>query len=195
MQISGYTVSEARTAFAALLRRARKRTLTPGEKQALTRLGLRLRQLKKRSNPAHDPDRKPPAYIKRFSNRLEVFTYVDGRLVPLTEFPPDEMNSAHAWAKRNGYVPISVNWGPADNRGRGSRGPARNPRRRPARAARGAIVHSSASLKRRGAVRIGKVTEIRYVRDVGRKPGFYRHTFTDKHASVWTMPDGSIVIR
>jgi hypothetical protein len=45
-----------------------------------------------------------------------------------------------------------------------------------------------------GAVRIGRVLEIRYHRDKGRHPGHYKHTFTS-NASVWTMPDGSIVIR
>lgn len=44
-----------------------------------------------------------------------------------------------------------------------------------------------------GAVRIGRVLEVRYHRDRGRLPGLYKHVFK-KRASVWTMPDGSVVI-
>lgn len=46
---------------------------------------------------------------------------------------------------------------------------------------------------RRG-VRIGRIVEIRYEREIGGKPGFYKHVFRAP-ASVYCMPDGSIEIR
>lgn len=50
------------------------------------------------------------------------------------------------------------------------------------------------SFNPRGGRRVGRIVEIRYERDWGRQPGFYKHVFRVP-ASLYRLPDNSILIR
>ena len=70
-----------------------------------------------------------------------------------------------------------------------------NPRRRRLdpvgeRQRRGMAVNPSRSRM----VRIGRALEVRYKRDIGRKPGYYKHEIRSRKAGVYTIPPGWVYV-
>jgi hypothetical protein len=43
-------------------------------------------------------------------------------------------------------------------------------------------------------VRIGRAVEVRYRRDIGRKPGYYKHEIRSRNAGVYTIPPGWVYV-
>jgi hypothetical protein len=42
--------------------------------------------------------------------------------------------------------------------------------------------------------RIGRAMEVRYRRDIGRKPGYYKHEIESRRAGVYTIPAGWVYV-
>lgn len=42
--------------------------------------------------------------------------------------------------------------------------------------------------------RIGRAVEVRYRRDIGRQPGYYKHTIKSRKAGVFTIPPGWVYV-
>lgn len=156
------SLANARQLFARLMRVSRARALSPSERAQLRRVSQILRADRKagrRNRPPRSPDEKT------FVKFLESKGYLPSSLRPdivkeLFRKRPALRREYQEWLKGGSLIDRPTLF---SNKTR---------RRRPARRAK-----PNACANPRGLVRMGKLVEIRYERDFGRKRGFYKHGF------------------
>lgn len=196
------TIQEsAKRVFADLMQMARRRTLTASEKEQLSRARQYLRQHAKPRRNASQPGTitggtsiasgyvirwAPGSYSQMFLKQESAERYLKraakpGKVIyvePGYDFRNPRKKLTRRKARRILHEGIA-------------QGRALTERQRKFFGARAS---GYPRVNRKRPIRIGKIVELRYRRDVGLKKGFYKHTFRSG-ASVYVMPDGSVTIR
>ena len=181
------TLPEARRVFGALMKKARMGHLTERDRLQLTQA----RQLLRRSKR---PAMNPVARKDRFSLYVQDTT---GQSTFRGEFfsLPKAKKAALSFARSASYPLVEI-YGQGgrivwSSRGRLAKNPSRRRRRLDPvgeRQRRGMALNPSRM------VRIGRALEVRYKRDIGRKPGYYKHEIRSRKAGVYTIPPGWVYV-
>lgn len=174
-------VQQAKKYFAHLMKISRERPLTTIERERLKRASQIIRYSSRRTasgNPKRsrrNPKRKvisfrqlPMDALFRFEPDAGMYGGQTWRKVGKEEFRlPSEDEQAKLYRRRS-FVILPHAKVSLIETGSLFAGPLFDNRRRPRKNVPG------------GAIRLGKVVEIRYERDHGAKPGFYKHTFKQR---------------
>lgn len=191
------TAATARDTFRDLMQTAQRRKLTESERVRLSKARQMLRRAKR---PAMNRTRRNP---KRSAAKTHVHYFVQAR----DYGDPNRMLYWAGWGwtgKRAGAKRYATehearevaDWAAPKGSGNaaevvrvvppGKRLAGINPRRKLARGRK-------AARKNPGRVRMGKLIELRYDRDHGSKPGFYKHVFRTK-PTIYYYPDSDKIV-
>lgn len=187
------TPAEAKNTFHKLMLQSQKRKLTLTERERLT---VARQTLRRNKRPAMNTKKTRPAINAK--KRFSVYRFEPGRgneffASATTELKAKKLcrqycgqhggfvvgaggKTVFEIKRRAPYTPLSR------NKPRRRRSTARGPARRPRPKQNGRVI------------RMGKLVELRYERDHGSKPGFYKHEFRSKPVIFYYPASNKIVI-
>jgi len=199
------TPTEARRVFANLMAKSRTATgLSARDRVQLSTARQMLRRSKRpamnsKRNPARFPHDRHLVELKKIKMGGVDFAFVvvrDGEEIGFITKYRDTRTETHPWKAYVGIGHHSTYLGAAygsDGKAKAIKAivdgiPLEN------RTGRRATKSKVRANPRSSALRLGRALEVRYQRQIGRTPGYYKHTIESKRAGVYTIPPGWVYV-